>query len=102
MVKTSHLKVEVELHKTLQQLQKDVIEMVDTANSEQEHAFTAKSSTLLTEIQQEIEQFATTKLATNIERKEAESQESDTPVEENEEGMLPEDDVLLTYILKQN
>ena len=61
-----------------------------------------KSSTLSTEIQREIEQLATTKFVVDIERKETEPQESNTPVEENKEGMLPEDGVLLTYILKQS
>ena len=69
---------------------------------EKKEASSTKSSTLSTEIQQEIEQFTTTKLAVNIKRKEAEPQESDMPIAENEEGMLPEDDVLLTYKLKQN
>ena len=61
-----------------------------------------KSSTLSTEIQREIEQLTTTNLAVDIKRKDAEPQENDMPVEENEEGMLPEDGVLLTYILKRN
>ena len=69
---------------------------------EKKKVSSTKSSTSSTEIQREIEQLATTKLAVDIERKEAEPQESNTPVEENEEGMLPEDGVPLTYILKQN
>ena len=32
---------------------------------------------------------------------EAKAQDSDTPVEENEEAMLPEDGILLTYVVKQ-
>ena len=47
-----------------------------------------KSSKLLIEIQQEVEQLATTEVARDIKTTEAEPRESDTPVEENEEGML--------------
>ena len=61
-----------------------------------------KSATSSTVIEREIEQLTTTKCVIDIERKEAEPQESNTPVEENEEGMLPEDGVLLTYILKRS
>ena len=56
-----------------------------------------KPETLSTMIEQEIEQLTTIKLVVDITRKEAEPQE-----EENEEDMLPEDGVLLTYVLKQN
>ena len=33
---------------------------------------------------------------------ETKTEESDTPVEENEEAMLPEDRILLTYVEKQS
>ena len=36
----------------------------------------------------------------NVEKESDKSQESDTPVKENEEAMLPEDGFLLRYILK--
>ena len=48
----------------------------------------------------EVEQLATTEVAIDIETTEAEPRESDMPMEENEEGMLPEDGILLTYVLK--
>ena len=99
----THLEVELELHNMPQQLQEDVTEKIHTPISEQEHTHTSKSSTFFSEIQGEIEQFDPTKLTAspNIERKEAKLQESDTPVEENKEGMLLEDGVLLTYVLKK-
>ena len=37
-----------------------------------------------------------------VEKQMHSSQDSDTPVEENEDAMLPEDGVLLTYVLKTN
>ena len=48
------------------------------------------------EEKREVEQLATTEVASDIKTTEAEPRESDTPVEENEEGMLPEDGILLT------
>ena len=50
--------------------QKNIKEKSD--HIENKEASLTKSSALLTEIQREIEQFATTKLAVNIERKKAE------------------------------
>ena len=62
--------------------QKNIKEESD--HIENREASSTESSTLLTEVLQEIEQFTTTKLAVNIKTKEAEPQESDMPVEENE------------------
>ena len=69
-------------------------------------------ATFPSEVQEEVdvtsvekqEQFHTAKLAEsfNVKKESHKLQESDTPVEENEEGMLPEDGVLLTYVLKQD
>ena len=80
------------------------MEKMDTAISEQEHALMAKTSTFSFEIQGETEQFDITKITAslNVKGKEIDSQESDTPTEENKEGMIPEDSVLLTYVLRQN
>ena len=47
-------------------------------------------------------QFTAIEVARHIETTEAKAEESDTPVEENEEAMLPEDGILLTYIEKQS
>ena len=40
--------------------------------------------------------------AQHIETIETKTEESDTPIEENKEAMLPEDGILLTYIEKQS
>ena len=41
-------------------------------------------------------------VAQHIETTEANTQKSDTPMEENEEAMLPENGILLTYVEKQS
>ena len=51
---------------------------------------------------QEVVQLAANEVAQHIEITEAKFQESNTPVEENEEAMLPEDGILLTYTEKQS
>ena len=50
----------------------------------------------------EVIQLTAIVAAQHIETTETKAEESDTPVEENEEAMLPEDGILLTYIEKQN
>ena len=50
-------------------------------------------------IQVEKERKAST---SKVEKQLHSSQESDTPVEDNEDAMLREDDMLLTYVLKTN
>ena len=47
-------------------------------------------------------QLAAIEAAQQIETTEIKAEESDMPVEENEEAMLPEDGILLTYIEKQS
>ena len=47
-------------------------------------------------------QLAAIEAAQQIETTETKAEESDTPVEENEEAMLPEDGILLMYIEKQS
>ena len=60
-----------------------------------------KPEDLLTIFKREVEQLATAEVTKDIETTKIEPQESNTPVEENEEAMLPEDGILLTYILKR-
>ena len=99
----------IDTHKVMEGIDNDSVETDKEQENIKEESYhienkeesLTKSSTSSTEIQREIEQLTTTKLAVDIKRKEAEPQESDTPVEENEEGMLLEDCVLLTYILKR-
>ena len=47
-------------------------------------------------------QLATIEAAQQIVTSETKTEESDTPVEENEEAMLPEDRILLMYVEKQS
>ena len=47
-------------------------------------------------------QLTAIKAAQHIETTESKAEESDTPVEENEEAMLPKDGILLMYIEKKN
>ena len=47
-------------------------------------------------------QLTAVEAAQQIETTETKAEESDTPVEENEEAMLPEAGILLTYIEKQS
>ena len=61
-----------------------------------------KPENLSTIFKQEIEQLTTAEVTRDIETTEIEPQESNTPVKENEEGMLPEDGILLTYVLKRS
>ena len=51
---------------------------------------------------QEVVQLAAIEAAQQIETTETKSEESDMPIEENEEAMLPEDGILLTYVEKQS
>ena len=50
----------------------------------------------------EITQLPTIEAAQQIVASKNKTKESDTPVEENEEAMLPEDGILLTYVEKQS
>ena len=47
-------------------------------------------------------QLTTIEVTQQIVTAETKTEESDTPVEENEEAMLPEDGILLTYVEKQS
>ena len=47
-------------------------------------------------------QLTTIEAAQQILTTETKAEESDTPVEENKEAMLPEDGILLTYVEKQS
>ena len=47
-------------------------------------------------------QLTTIEAAQQIVTAETKTEESDTPVEENEEAMLLEDGILLTYVEKQS
>ena len=47
-------------------------------------------------------QLTTIEAAQQIVTTETKTEESDTPFEENEEAMLPEDGILLTYMEKQS
>ena len=47
-------------------------------------------------------QLAAIEAAQHIETTENKAEEIDTPIEENEEAMLPEDGILLTYVEKKN
>ena len=85
-----------EMNKELENIKEQVY---DINNKEESLTKQATSSIM---IEQEIGQLATTEVTRDIRGTETEPQESDTPVEENEEGMLPEDGVLLTYILKRS
>ena len=51
---------------------------------------------------QEIMQLATIEAAQQILTTETKAEESDTPLEENKEAMLPEDGILLTYMERQS
>ena len=68
-------------------------------NKEESSTKPENSSTIF---KQEIEQLSTGEVTRDIETTETEPRESNTPMEENEEGMLPEDGILLTYILKRS
>ena len=51
---------------------------------------------------QEVVEFTAIEAAQHIETTEAKAEESNMPVEENKEAMLPEDSILLIYIEKQS
>ena len=51
---------------------------------------------------QEVVQLTAIEVTQHIETTEAKAEESDMPMEENEEAMLPEDGILLTYVVKQS
>ena len=61
-----------------------------------------KPENLSTILKQEIEQLTTAEVTRDIKTTEAKTRESDTPVKENKEAMLPQDGILLTYILKRS
>ena len=84
--------------------QKDVaektaeLEITETVKDEKEEM--SKEQDDIIE-KQEMMQLTTIQATQQIVTAETKTKESDTPVEENEEAMLPEDGILLTYMEKQ-
>ena len=83
--------------------QKDVVEkptaLEATETVKDKKAEISKEQDNMVE-KQEIMQLATIEAAQQILTTETKAEESDTPVEENEEAMLPEDGILLMYVEK--
>ena len=114
------MKQETETTDTIKEVEKihEVVWIQDTQENQLEDALTSIDTLKVMDLikddcgeinkeqknvtkKQEVEQLATTEVSRDIETTEAEPQESSMPVEENEEGMLPEDGILLTYIFKR-
>ena len=84
---------------------KDVIErrveseLMETVKEEKEETNKEQDNTIE---ERKIMQLATIETAQQIATAETKTDESDTRVEENEEAILPEDGILLTYVEKQS
>ena len=85
--------------------QKDVtekaaeFEVTETVKDEKEEMDKEQDDTVE---KQKIMQLTTIEAAQQIVTAETKTKESDTPIEEDEEAMLPEDGILLTYVEKQS
>ena len=75
------------------------LEVMETVKDEKEEI--SKEQDDIVE-KQEIVQLAAIDATQQIVTTETKAEESDTPVEENKEAMLPEDGILLTYVEKQS
>ena len=85
--------------------QKDVIErpaeleVTEAVKDEKEETIKEQDNIVQ---KQEVMQLTAVKAAQHIEITETKAEESDTPIEENEKAMLPEDGILLMYVEKKN
>ena len=74
-------------------------ELMETVKEEKEETNEEQDNTVE---ERKIMQLATIETAQQRVTAKTKTNESDTPVEENEEAILPEDGILLTYVEKQS